>query len=691
MSDWGSLIDSAGLGTGVAGISFDPAPSPVNALPLAIKNSASQLGIKPTDLATAIGYETAGTFDPWKKGPTTKWGTHRGLIQWGEPQAAAYGVSADTPPDEQMVAATQYLKDAGVKPGMGLLDVYSAINAGKVGRYNASDRPGMTVAKHVDLMKQQYGPTAQAMLGEQQKPMTLGSMDMSRDPTPSEAAANKDWGSAIDALAGTQSAQAQEGLPSGHPNAPLSGWTSAQIAELQSRKAPEAPSLTEKVGEAFSQANNDPVGAISGAVGKLYDRATGGAPPPGYGDMKASPAWSGRLSGDVETGINSLGPLGSEFSPGFGAGAEMNAVERGAAKSAPEAATGARPILPTGQQLVDSGIAKMEGAKEGSGAIPTPILEGMNKELDSAVPSFARRRSNDPTIDRDLYPTAATLQDRFKELATEPANLQDIHNLRQKLAEVLSSPKRNERKIGSAMRDHLDDFVYNELGPQFGQGIEEYARGARSLDFQNLVESASRKANGLFTGSGFENALTTKLRQIADNPKRLRVFTSEQQDAIKRFANGGSGARRVAKAVGRFAVRGSVSGLSDVVIGSLLHGIIPGGPAGVMVAGEAGRQIATHLAKNEIQHIDELIRAGSLAELQKFKQRITPKVYDEAVKSTRTRNIMKYWLRSGGGMNASRQLSIQIAKQVGVPNLAPHLFQELQGLAPSQAQPEQQQ
>jgi hypothetical protein len=42
------------------------------------------IGIDPEDPATAISYETAGTFDPWKAGPVTQHGQHRGLIQWGE-------------------------------------------------------------------------------------------------------------------------------------------------------------------------------------------------------------------------------------------------------------------------------------------------------------------------------------------------------------------------------------------------------------------------------------------------------------------------------------------------------------------------------------------------------------------------------------------------------------------------------
>lgn len=122
----------------------DPPNEPLNItmsneLADAIRASSERLGVDPQDLATAMSYKTGGTFDPWKKVPTTKWGEHRGLIQWGEPQRAKYGVTQDMPVTAQVEAAERYLKDAGVKPGMGLLDIYSAINAGDVGGYDRSE------------------------------------------------------------------------------------------------------------------------------------------------------------------------------------------------------------------------------------------------------------------------------------------------------------------------------------------------------------------------------------------------------------------------------------------------------------------------------------------------------------------------------------------------------------------------
>jgi hypothetical protein len=138
-------------------------------LAAAIQQTAGGIGANPEDLATAMTYETANTLDPWKTGPTTQWGTHHGLIQWGEPQAKQYGITMNTPVEDQVSAVGKYLQDRGFKPGMGMPDLYSAINAGHVGMYNASDASnGGAPGTVMDKVNSQMGPSrriAQGLLG----------------------------------------------------------------------------------------------------------------------------------------------------------------------------------------------------------------------------------------------------------------------------------------------------------------------------------------------------------------------------------------------------------------------------------------------------------------------------------------------------------------------------------------------
>lgn len=165
---------------------MEPDSRPRSALDMRslIIETADELGMPPHVLATIISYETAGTFDPMKAGPTTQWGQHRGLIQFGEPQAQENGVDFSSPEAAMRSqlgrdgAVVKYFRRAGWQPGMSELDAYSVVNAGAPGRYNASDAnnggaPG-TVA---DKVKGQFGPhreKALALLGGEYAPQQSG-------------------------------------------------------------------------------------------------------------------------------------------------------------------------------------------------------------------------------------------------------------------------------------------------------------------------------------------------------------------------------------------------------------------------------------------------------------------------------------------------------------------------------------
>lgn len=109
------------------------------------QETADALGLPLEDLLTLSSFETAGSLDPMQAGPTTKWGQHRGLIQFGEPQAKQYGVDFSSP--EAALASqlgadgaiVKYMLAHGFEPGMSGLDAYSTVNAGAPGRYSASD------------------------------------------------------------------------------------------------------------------------------------------------------------------------------------------------------------------------------------------------------------------------------------------------------------------------------------------------------------------------------------------------------------------------------------------------------------------------------------------------------------------------------------------------------------------------
>lgn len=132
-----------------------------------VRDSSERLGINPSDLLTAISYETGGTLSPDIYGGAGR--RYLGLIQFSPENQWRYGVKPGMAAHDQMKAVESYLRDRGVVPGHGLLDIYSAINAGAPGRYTATDAnnggaPG-TVADKVAQQMWGHRQRANALLG----------------------------------------------------------------------------------------------------------------------------------------------------------------------------------------------------------------------------------------------------------------------------------------------------------------------------------------------------------------------------------------------------------------------------------------------------------------------------------------------------------------------------------------------
>ncbi|MDH2313325.1 hypothetical protein [Methylobacterium brachiatum] len=131
----------------------------------ALLASAQRIGADPLDYATVMSFESG--LNPSIRGGSGN--RHIGLIQFGPTEQQQYGASQDQSFADQLPAVERYLTDRGYKPGMGLLDLYSTVNAGRPGLYNRSDTanggtPG-TVADKVNTQMDEHRAKAAAFLG----------------------------------------------------------------------------------------------------------------------------------------------------------------------------------------------------------------------------------------------------------------------------------------------------------------------------------------------------------------------------------------------------------------------------------------------------------------------------------------------------------------------------------------------
>lgn len=157
----------------------------------AIEKGASDLGVDPEDYATAISYESARTFDPWAKGPVTKWGQHRGTIQYGEPQRKEFGVFEGQSFEDQVTNSNvKYLRKKGVKPGMKFAQIYKAINAGDINAdENTPDaNTGRTVGDNIRNAERDHREFVRQRFWGGKKPLDEFSKFVSQNQQPDEFA-----------------------------------------------------------------------------------------------------------------------------------------------------------------------------------------------------------------------------------------------------------------------------------------------------------------------------------------------------------------------------------------------------------------------------------------------------------------------------------------------------------------------
>ncbi|TNC05522.1 hypothetical protein FF100_35555 [Methylobacterium terricola] len=126
----------------------------------ALRQAAKELGTSPEDLATVISYESKFRPNVWGG----KGGNYMGLIQFGKSERDQFGANDKQSFKEQLPAVVRFLKSRGFKPGMGLLDLYSTISAGRPGLYDRSDGYG-TVRSHAEKMQRTEAANVARFLG----------------------------------------------------------------------------------------------------------------------------------------------------------------------------------------------------------------------------------------------------------------------------------------------------------------------------------------------------------------------------------------------------------------------------------------------------------------------------------------------------------------------------------------------
>jgi hypothetical protein len=230
-------------------------------------------------------------------------------------------------------------------------------------------------------------------------------------------------------------------------------------------------------------------------------------------------------------------------------------------------------------------------------------MAGIGKEL--------RNEGYDPR----LYPKLDVALDEMTK-AGIPKDFNELSTLRKFIQGAQKSADPDERRLATILKDDFDTYVANipessvvggskEGLKQWKEARDTYAKLSKSEVFTDMLENAQLDKSK-FSMSGIENSLAQQLRQLAKNDKKMRLFTEQEQEAIKKAAKGGVG-QNALRFIGKFAPTSAVSSIPALLATSV------SGPVGLAAtAASMGARVgATQMRKSDVNKLAALMRAGA--------------------------------------------------------------------------------
>jgi hypothetical protein len=326
------------------------------------------------------------------------------------------------------------------------------------------------------------------------------------------------------------------------------------------------------------------------------------------GESRALAANPARIPPNARRSRTSPNSVPGEPAPVAGAGVAGEAVPSPAVQGR-KAGLGSVPkeTVPTRAELAEAAKAAYKKADEAGVVVSENSLKG----LKTRIVSLSKKEG----LDKDLHPDSAAALKRVT-TAKGDLTLTELETLRKIAKDAQGSIKPADKRIASMIVEELDNYIDNLSEADVVAGdatkvkaLKEarglYSRAKKSEVIEELMQRA-QDSSSQFSGSGLENAIRTQFRGLAKNKKQMRMFTAEEQAAIRRVANGGP-VENAARFIGKFAPTGVVSGVLTGGAGAMI-----GGPLGAALplAGLGGRAAATRMTMRNVARADELMRLG---------------------------------------------------------------------------------
>jgi hypothetical protein len=214
----------------------------------------------------------------------------------------------------------------------------------------------------------------------------------------------------------------------------------------------------------------------------------------------------------------------------------------------------------------------------------------------------------------DPYPEITQALRSLQNPATSK-NYEELQILRTIINNGASSNNPKTRLFAKDLRDSFDDYVLNAPSDHVSAGTQDgaqawkdarnsYNKLKKAEVFQDMLEKAEVEGSTKYTQAGSENSLAKQLRQLVNNPKRMRTFTSEEQDQIRSAAVGGN-VQNLLKFYGKFAPTSPVTAIL-ANLGSLPLS------AGALVS----KGLASKIRERDVTNLADMMRLGKEGKIE---------------------------------------------------------------------------
>ena len=221
--------------------------------------------------------------------------------------------------------------------------------------------------------------------------------------------------------------------------------------------------------------------------------------------------------------------------------------------------------------------------------------------------------------DSRLYPKIAVAIDELKNIKTTK-DFNELNTLRKFIMGAQKSVDPEEMRLATMLKADFDNYLANIPDTAVIGGSKEglaawkeardtYTKLSKADIFTEMLEKAKLEKHKL-TQSGTENALFKELRKLAENPKRMRLFSKAEQDAILEAGKGGN-IQNTMRFMSRFTPTGPVSGM-------FAGGAMLANPAVAIpfeVASVLSKAGATKIRKDDVKQLAAMMRAGYKPEM----------------------------------------------------------------------------